>query len=38
VAFVNTRLRRYALFAGIMLAVSVGVSAYEASTRPEQMR
>jgi hypothetical protein len=38
VAFVNTRLRRHALFGGIVLAVSVGVSVYEASTRPEQVR
>jgi hypothetical protein len=38
VAFVNTRLRRYALFAGIVLAGSVGVYAYETSTGPEQVR
>lgn len=37
-AYVNTRLRRYALYAGILRARSVGVYAYEASTGPEQVR
>jgi hypothetical protein len=38
VAFVNTRVRRLALYAGIVLAGSVGVYLYEASAGPEQVR